>query len=59
MRGRKQIYLSKLALTSSLFALLACGGGGGGGGGGDGTSTGYFIDAPVEGVSYETSSGIK
>lgn len=57
---------------ASVLALTACGGGGGGGssssnnsGGGDGgtsgggtaSETGVFVDSPVAGINYTTSSG--
>lgn len=42
-------------LLASL-ALAACGGGGGSGGGSAQSSTGYFIDAPVAGLTYTNGS---
>ncbi len=62
------MHTRKLARIAASWALLtvlaACGGGGGGGSGGGGgtpagsTATGYFVDAPVAGASYTTSSGL-
>ena len=48
--------LSNAILGSTLLFLYACGGGGGGGG--TPTDVGVFVDAPVEGLTYE-SEGIK
>ena len=46
-------------LTAAIMiGFLGCGGGGGGDTAST-TNTGTFIDAPVAGLSYETSSGIK
>ena len=47
----------------AVLALAGCGGGGGGGGGsgsvgGASLATGNLVDAPVAGVSYQTSSGL-
>ena len=63
--GRRGIALAALGLLS--VALVACGGGSGGGssdgagdggigGGGTVTSTGIFVDSPVEGLRYVTNS---
>ena len=41
--------------------LVACGGGDGGGGGAttsEPVSTGYFVDSPVQGLGYNTTSGL-
>lgn len=46
------------ALTVSLI-LSGCSGGGGGGDTNVTPKTGYYIDAPVEGLEYSTSSGLK
>ena len=49
-----QLKLCASALLSMM--LLGCGGGGGGGGGSALLSTGYFIDAPVAGLTYTNGS---
>ena len=55
--------LYNIGITTLLATtLISCGGGGGstdGSGGTTGTfSTGVFLDSPVEGLTYETSSGL-
>ncbi len=46
-----------LVLLFSLTLLTACGGGGGGNGGeGSSVNTGKFIDAPTQGLNYETDT---
>ncbi len=53
--------LSILA-AAVIFGFVGCGGGGSSSSStssASATSTGTFVDAPVEGLSYETSSGIK
>ena len=53
--------LAWVAVASTVL-LVSCGGGGDGGGGGAATSapvsTGYFIDSPVQGLGYNTTSGL-
>jgi len=64
MRIGKKIFLSSAIFTSSL--IFSCVGGGGGGGTTTTTTTNtngtgitaQFIDAPVQGLDYETSSGL-
>ncbi len=53
-----------LILLSIMLLLSACGGGGGGSGSSSGSGsvssnlTGYFVDSPVSGAFYKTSSGL-
>ena len=59
MRKRKLFFT---ALFVAGFSIFSCGGGGGGTSSSSPTSTpqqGQFNDAPVDGLIYETSSGIK
>ncbi len=58
-------WIHRLSLGMTILLLAACGGGssssGGSGGNGNsvtGSLTGVFVDAPVAGLSYTTSSGI-
>ncbi len=63
MDGQGMLALARRCLGAcAVLALASCGGGGGGGGSGtlSGASlaTGNLVDAPVAGVSYQTSSGL-
>ena len=63
MDGQRMLAVAWRRLGAcAVLALAGCGGGGGGGGSGtlSGASlaTGNLIDAPVAGVSYQTSSGL-
>jgi hypothetical protein len=54
---RTQIGPYRIILIVSLTVFLGCSSGGGGGGGDANVSqTGYFVDGPVEGLSYITST---
>jgi len=56
MDGRKYLILCGIG---GISLIAGCSGGGGGSSGPTSqTSTGYYIDAPVEGLEYSTSSGI-
>ena len=54
--------MRRILLSMSLVILAACGGGGGGSGGSSSSTntnlTGQFIDAPVEGLYFVSSTGV-
>ena len=55
-------HISAWCTAGFAVLLVSCGGGGDGGGGGAATSapvsTGYFVDSPVQGLGYNTTSGL-
>ena len=61
-RAMKRGMMKAVFIVGAAMWLVACSGGGGDGGGGTPvaapTSTGTFVDAPVAGLSYATSSGL-
>ncbi len=52
----KNIGLSLLVTSTMIVGLVGCGGGGSGSSSNDGTSTGVFIDSPVNGLHYITAT---
>lgn len=48
--------MSWLAVGMTMFLLTNCGGGGGSSDDSPSTRTGYFIDAPVQGLTYSTAT---
>jgi hypothetical protein len=51
-------YWKQAALTMVTLFAVSCGGGGGGVSTSSATEEGVFVDAPVKGIEYTTSSGI-